>query len=269
MTKFNEVEFKLFGLLHEKNGAVRADVFAKKLTQFINGLKAADKYLNGGRSLNYLITNLEYGSAVARITEEQLSTKLTPKNSSIGYYQDTLIDINDGKKIDSDIPKEILKTIASLGDGSSKSFSHGEIEFVGQKNNVIRIDNFFDRRADKVLEVISKPDNIVKAFSGMAFSEYAGTIKEVDLRGKIARAKLFLSAGGREIDCVCNSISVPNLRQALNSRVIVNAKAFYDGYKRLPERLDIQKIRILKKEPNLARWRGAFNFVPEVNESSW
>ena len=269
MTKLNEVEFKLFGLQHEKNGAVRADVFAKKLTSFIDGLKASDKHINGKKSLNYLITNLEYGSAVARITEIQVNTKITPRNSSIGYFQDTLADVRDGKKLENDTPKNVLKTIASLGNGTGSKFSHGEIEFVGQNNNIVRIDDFFDKRADKALLTLSKPEILKGAFSGITYNEYAGTIKEVDLRGRIASAKLFLSAGGAEIDCVCNSISVSNLRQSLNTKVIVNAKAFYDGNKRLPERLDIQKIRILKQNPDLLRWKSAFKFAADVNEEAW
>lgn len=259
MAKLNQVDFKIYGLQHEKSGAVRADVFAKKLSQFIEGLKAADKHINGKKSLNYLITDLEYGSAVARITEEQISTKVLPRNSSIGYFQDKLSDIRDGKKIESDTPEKVLKTIASLGNGSRNNFSHGEIEFVGSTDNVVRIDHFFDRRADKVLDVLTHKDQKLNAFSGTAYVEFSGIIKEVDLRGKIASAKLFLTAGNSEIDCICNSVSVDNLSDALDQKVIVSAKAFYDGENKLPERLDIKKIRKLKLNADLVKWEKKFH----------
>jgi len=263
MAKLNQVDFKLYGLQHEKNGAVRADIFAKKLMQFVDGLKAADRHINGKKSLNYLIADLEYGSAVARITEERISTNVTPRNSSIGYFQDKLADIRDGKKIESDTPEKVLKTIARLGNGSSNNFSHGEVEFVGDADNVIRIDNFFNRRADKVLDAVINKDEESFAFAGMAYLEFSGIIKEIDLRGKIASAKLFLTAGNSEIDCICNSVSVDNLSDALDQKVIVNAKAFYDGENKLPERLDIKKIRKLKVDADLVRWADTFHFQPD------
>ncbi len=262
MSKFKEVEFKLFGLQHEKDGAVRADIFAKKLGQFIDGLKSADKFINGQKSLNYLITDLEYGSAVARISEAQISNKVPIKSSSIELVENAMSDIRDGKRIDKDFPPRVLKTIADLGNGSHKEFSHGEIDFIGKTDNVVRIDDFFDRRADKAFQQTAFQVEESDAYSGVAFVEYSGTVKEVDLRGTIASAKLFLTAGGAEIDCICNSVSVDNLASALDHKVMVSGKAFYDGQSKLPERIDINNIRILKADANLLRWEGRFHFEP-------
>lgn len=264
MIELNQVDFKLYGLVHEKSGAVRADVFASKLSKFINGLKASDKYINGKRTLNYLITNLEYGSAVARISEERISTEFAPEKSSISYYQDRLVDILDGKKINEDTPKTILKSMAELADGNTKKFSHGEISFVSESHNIIRIDDFFNKRADNAFQRLSDQDNKHKTFSGTALIEYRGIIKEVDLRGQIASAKLILSAGSSEIDCICNSVTIDNLREALNQRVVVSAKAYFNGMEKLPERLDIKKLRILKQNPDLTRWEKAFDIGTNV-----
>ena len=50
--ELEKIKLKFYGLRHERNGAVRADVFAKKLASLIKGLRAADRHVNRAKSLN-------------------------------------------------------------------------------------------------------------------------------------------------------------------------------------------------------------------------
>jgi len=264
-----EVSFKLYGLLHEKDGAVRADVFAKKLADFVSGLKAADKFVNGKKAVNHLITDLEYGSAVARIAEQVYSTTATFDTSGIEYYQKIANDISKGNPVPEDTPVAVLKSLAKLGDGADKTFSHGEIQMPDNDITIVRLDDFFDKRADGILQKFTAPDDVVKYFEGTSFGEFDGTIKEVDLRGKLFSAKLILTAGGLEVDCICNSVSVKNLRESLNKRVIVQAAAMYNGDKKLPERLDIKLITPVSDSGDLRKWRGAFDIPYRQDGDLW
>ncbi len=267
-SKIKDVSFKLYGLLHEKNGAVRAEVFAKKLSDFVKGLKAADKHVNGKKAANHLITDLQYGSALATISEEVYSTKVQFESSGIEYYQQVANDIATGNPIPSDTPVAVVKSLARLGDGADKTFSHGEMQLPENDATIVRLDEFFDRQAEVWLDSFTKPDRGEAFFEGTSFGEFDGTIKEVDLRGKIHSAKLILSAGGVELDCICNSVSVTNLRETLDKRVIVQAAAMYNGHHRLPERLDIKLITPVI-EGNLRRWRGAFDIPSRKSGDLW
>ncbi|GLQ24489.1 hypothetical protein GCM10007853_23630 [Algimonas ampicilliniresistens] len=264
-----EIDFKLYGLRHEKDGAVRADVFAKKLADFVNGLKAADKHVNGKKAVNHLITNLEYGSALARISEEVYSRKVSFSASGIEYYQEIANDIATGGPIKPDTPIQVLKSLAALGDGADKTFSHGEMQMPENNDNIVRFDTYFDKQAGVILDKFTKPAREDAFYEGTSFGEFDGTIKEVDLRGKIHSAKLILSAGNVEIDCICNSVSVTNLRETLDRRVIVQAAASYDGTKRLPTRLDIKLITPVATDGDLLRWCGAFDVPPIRDGDLW
>lgn len=264
-----EVNFKLFGLLHEKSGAVRADVFARKLAVFVNGLKAADKFVNGKKAVNHLITDLEYGSALAKIQEQVYSTKATFNASGIEYYQKIANDISKGNVIPSDTPIPMLKSLAKLGDGADKIFSHGEIQMPDNNDTIVRLDDYFDKRAENILQKFTGPDDGVKYFEGTSFGEFDGTIKEIDLRGNIFSAKLILTAGGTEVDCICNSVSVKNLRETLNKRIIVQAAAMYDGSQKLPERLDIKLITPVADDGDLRKWCGAFEIPYRQDGDAW
>ena len=95
-------------------------------------------------------------------------------------------------------------------------------------------------------------------FSGVAQSAFDGLIKEVDLRGSVARLKLILATGGMEIDCIASNIDVETFRSVLDRRVWVEGEAIYSGKSPLPERLDISKITVIKPHRDIYRWRGSF-----------
>ncbi len=267
--EFKRIALKLYGLSHEKNGAVRADVFAKKMALLIKGLRAADKHVNKQKSLNYLITDLEYGSAVAVIDESEYNLEKPAQKSSIKLLQETVRGVNEGRSISKDMPKTLAKIIAEIGDGAEDTFSHGEISMVGDEDNVIRIDKFFDRRADRAFEEYSSLGDECTYFEGTTMGTFDGELKEVDLRGTVARAKLILIAGDIELDCICNSVTVDNLREALDKKVSVSALAHYNGKDRLPEQIEIKKIEMLNTEGNITKWRGAFELPYPNAEDIW
>ena len=130
----------------------------------------------------------------------------------------------------------------------------------------IRIDNFLTNRATRALTAYDIVEESPLMFAGIARGTFDGVLKEVDLRGTVARAKLVLNLGGMEIDCTCNSVTVENLADALDKRVSVDALAYYNGEDRLPERIDIKRITIFEQAKaifeqakDFRRWRGAFN----------
>ncbi len=259
MAKHEQIELKLFGLASAGTEDVRADVFASKLSGLIKALKATDRQCHGNKTYEYYIRDLDYGSAYAAIAERPYSTKKVPRLSSVCAVQSAAASVRDGLGIPKETDPTIAKVLAALGNGSDKSFSHGEIGIKGQQDTVVRIDKFFDKRADRAFSEFKSP--VINLFEGVAYGTFDGELKEVDLRGTVASAKLVLNVGGGvELDCTCNAVTVQNLRDALNQRVTVSAIAHYNGRDRLPEQIDIKRIDPLVNVGSLANWRGEFAF---------
>jgi hypothetical protein len=267
--EFGKIKLKLYGLPQEKNGAVRADVFAKKLDVLIKGLRAADRHVNRYKSFNYLITNLEYSSALAVIDEVEYNLKFPAEASSVQLLQNVARDVYDGRGISKDLPRALAKAIAEIGDGTEHTFSHGEVSIDGDDDNIVRIDKFFDKRADRAFEEYLSHDKPETLFDGIAMGTFDGVLKEIDLRGTVASAKLILTAGNVELNCVCNSVTVENLREALDKKVSVSAIAHYNGIDHLPEQIEIKKIHLFNSEGHLTKWRGAFDIPPHLDEDVW
>jgi hypothetical protein len=80
------------------------------------------------------------------------------------------------------------------------------------------------------------------------------------------RAKLVLTAGGLEIDCVMNKDRVPEARNSFDKRVVIEGAAHYDGVRQIPSRLDIKSLRVVGDESNLLRWRGVFKSDVDIND---
>ena len=269
MAKNEEIELKLFGLSSAGTEDVRADVFAKKLSGLIKALKAADRQCHGNKTYEYYIRDLKYGSAYAAIAERPYSTKKIPQVSSVRAVQSVAASVRDGQGIPKETDPTIASVLAMLGNGADKAFSHGEIGIKGQTDTVVRIDKFFDKRADRAFVEFKSPDNVVNLFEGVAFGTFDGELKEVDLRGTVASAKLILNVGNKELDCTCNSVTVENLREALDQRVTVSALAHYNGRDRLPEQIEIKRIDPLGEAGSLAKWRGEFELPYPSAEDIW
>ena len=95
-------------------------------------------------------------------------------------------------------------------------------------------------------------------FEGTACGSFDGEVRAVDLRGALPEIKLILSAGGKEIDCVCRNIDIETIRTALNRRVRISGLAIYDGKSGLPRRIEASELEIVQGAPDFARWKGAF-----------
>ena len=269
MSKSEQFEIKLFGNPSEGTEDVRADVFAKKIADLVKALRAADRHVNGAKQYEYYISDLKYGSTEASIAERPRTRDYQALQSSVQSVHKIIESIGEGRGIPKGTDGALANTIASLAKGSNKSFSHGEIGLKGQTKTVVRLDPFFDKKASVAYKAYKSDRGVSDLYQGVTFGTYDGVLKEVDLRGTIAQAKLILSAGGTEIDCVCNSITVDNLRTALNKRVIVNSLAHYEGTGRLPERIEIKSIKLVKEKPSLRQWRGQFELPYPSAEDVW
>ena len=261
------IRLALYGLIHERHGAVRADVFAATLTSLVRGLRASDRHVNGAKCLDYHIINLELGSAKANICESEYSTQKIPERSSVRYFRSIVFGIKDGDSTPKEAPAGVLQAIVDISKHADQRFSHGELIFEDDPSDVVLIDKFLEERASRALA--KQRSKGLLLYSGVSYSTFDGILKEVDLRGIIHRAKLVLSIGDQEIDCTCNSVTVDNLRENLDRRVSVSALAYYNEVDHLPERIDIKKIEAFEETNRIEHWKGAFDIPSTTNGSVW
>jgi len=267
MTDFRGMTFSLHGL-DTYNQAVDGEIFARKFGTFMRGLGKSDSFANGGRRHIFLIRDLHTSSAVATV-EERMSKRGVPPQSGIGYYLDGASSIYNDTPHARTLPLTIVQDIATLPKGAGRTFSFAEIRGTPitpeSAPTIIRIDEFLERRAKRVLQAaIAERTSRSATFDGTALSSFDGVLKAVDLRGVMQKAVLLLSAGGKPIECIVNTIEVTELGDALDRRVIVYGLAHYDRGSGLPTRLDVRRMEVLQEGATLSRWRGAFD-IPPVN----
>lgn len=264
MSDETQIEFQIFGVKEiDDTEDVRAKVFVDKLGKLLRALEAADKHAHGKKKYKYFITDLQHGSAYAAIREHP--EKQRPTVSSIQTVQYALHAVSEGRGFAEDLHPGVVKAVAHIADGAGKTFSHGEVV----AENVIRLDQFYHRKAQRALRDYNAAREKNTYFEGTVFSSFDGKLLEVDLRGKTAKAKLVLAIGGVELDCTCDAIDVNNLRDALNKRVTVSALAHYNGHIRLPEHLTIKKIDIIGENRDFTRWMGQFALDYPGEEDVW
>ena len=127
MPRSDETIFSIHGLDMDRR-VVRADVFAQKLNQLVSALKTADKLANGKSVHDYMLPNLQYGSAIATVRER--SRLRERSQSSIAYFEHAAVAIYNGdRRSVSTLDPEIVKKIVRLSRGVSKRFAHAEIRF--------------------------------------------------------------------------------------------------------------------------------------------
>ena len=145
MPRSDEIIFSIHGLDMDVR-VVRADVFAQKLNQLVSALKTADKLANGKSAHDYMLPNLQYGSAIATVRER--SRKLEPSQSSIAYFEHAAVAVYNGdRRSVSTLDPEIVEKIERLSRGARKRFAHAEIRFAD--DNVIRIDDYLQHQAEE------------------------------------------------------------------------------------------------------------------------
>ncbi|PCI85483.1 MAG: hypothetical protein COB24_12895 [Hyphomicrobiales bacterium] len=267
--KLGKISFKVYGLAHEKNGAVRADVFAKKLGVFLKGLKESDSYLNQTNRLNFLITKMAYGSAELVIEEETIDLQYLPPKSSIYLIKNAIDDIDKGRGFAVGLPIALARSIVDLGRNVEETFAHAEITIDDDDSNVVRIDSFFFKRAEKSFANLKLENHDEVLFEGTTMGTYYGVLRAIDLTGRTGTAKLISNIGGKEISCKCNIEIMEKLANTLNKKVAVSGLIHYSSESRIPKQIDIKKIELMETDNHLKRWIGAFDIPCPDEEDIW
>jgi hypothetical protein len=255
-----EVTLTVHGL-DEYNQAVDGEVFARKFAAFMRGLGKSDFAANGSRKHKFMIAELRKSSATAVIRERIAKIGPAPL-SGAAFFVESINDVYADTQRARAIPRAIVQDIASLSRGAGKSFSFAEVK--ASESTVIRIDEFLEMRARRVLnDVARQVASLAGTFEGAVFCSFEGVLKAVDLRGDMKKAVLLLSAGDRQIECVVNALKVTRLGEALDKRVTASGTAYYERNSGLPVRLDVRDLTITPPGSGLTRWRGAFDIPTE------
>ena len=264
MSEHGKVTLTLHGLQAD-NGLVRADAFLEKFRTLLESLKTADKFANGKKVHNYIVTGLKISSAQAQLSEKISVRKAAPV-SSVELVRDTVNAVYNGEKKVDRFSVELIEALFPLVKNVGKNFSHGEISF--DASNVIRIDDYLAKQFDKMTARL-KGDDIPAArnFEGIAIGMFDGIIQEMDARGSLVRGKIILTAGGREIDCVFRRDDIETLRASFDKHARIEAIAHYDGISLLPVRLDVRGIKVVKTNPDLIKWKGKLK--RNTQKSEW
>jgi hypothetical protein len=262
--------------LHSQNPEDRDDkevdaaVFASKLGTLVKALKAADKAANNGRqSHSYAIAKLHTSTPTAVLLERPLRD-LDPGSSGIDGFNDCIAAITSGAAERALRHGSCARNIALLCAGAERNFGYAE---VATSNDVLRIDHYL---AERVRAVIS-PKRATREegasldwFMGVAHGSFVGTVQVADLRGKLPGIKLILSPGGQALDCICTDVGVEQIRSALNHRVSITGRAYYDGKSGLPTRVEVRTIEQMAAPDGFERRAGAFRpFSPPEWEVGW
>lgn len=261
--KDGQIELKVHGLKHVNQEEVPASVFANKLRQLVKALHAADEAANGKQLHQYTIARLHTSSPTA-ILNERPNPKLYVDRSASALP--IFVNGVDAIKTDTSPARampEFVSAIRRMTSGADKSFAFAEVRT--KSAPVIRIDEFLRERSVSIEErVTSKgvPDG--GWYRGAVVGSFDGKLEYVDLRGALPQIKLTLSAGGKQIDCICRHEDIQSLGDALAHRVRVFGRAIYDGKSGLPRRVEVTEIKPVKENADFERWRGAFRtFEPE------
>jgi hypothetical protein len=244
-----QIELKVHGLAKEDHGRVPARLFATKLKQLVNALEAADTLANGDSVHDYVLANMHMSEPTALLAEiPRIATN--ESESAIPVLNDAVegIKTNDAR---ASRLAPVVRRIGLLTGGAETLFGFAEIRTAG--SNVIRVDDFLRRRARAAREQTKG-----SWYEGVVHGSFDGILDYVDLRGALPRIKLTLSAGQKEIDCVCRREDIEALGEALHNRVRVHGRAIYTAADPLPMRVEVSSIDPVKSDPDFARWKGAF-----------
>lgn len=247
--------------LKADNDFVRADVFAKKLNAFVQGLIVADMMANGGKRLHtFVVEDLKKSSAIASIREKP-RTRVRPSASAVRTWDRAARAIYNGEASARQFDRRFVKSVRTLSSGTEKLFDHAEVT-VGEArgDKVLRVDDYLQRQSVEVLRAISTDAEVQRAvaFKGVATGSFDGMLQVMDSRGQVLRAQLITTAGRIAIDCVVPKTLTQEFAESFDHRVRIEGTAHYDGERLLPVRVDVRAITPIKEAADLRRWRGAF-----------
>lgn len=242
--------------------AVEGEVFAKKILDLIQALKAADGSINGKRRHNFFIAKLRSSSPTATF-EERFRNWQSPRldtHSAVAAFSACANAIIEGRADQARKYGRCVEFISKLGTGAKKSFEYAEIWVSADK--AFRVDSFLSERALAVInpEMATAGEDAGDEclFSGVSFGSFDGTVQVADLRGNLPAIKLILSAGHKQIDCICRADDIEKIRTSLNRRVRVFGRAIYDGRSQLPRRIEVADFQSIPTNADFTRWRGSF-----------
>jgi hypothetical protein len=266
-TRNRELTFTIHGL-DSVDGApdkfVPADVFVQQVQAFLNALKSADKAINQRPTREFVVSNLDMGSAVVAFKERPKARANRNSLSSVTALIDCSNMIYRGEQNKArERYNGVTTKLEAITKGVGKRFSF--IEMMADHVAEIRVDDFFSRQI-AVLGAKPFEEPNPNAFKGQARDAFDGTLKELDLRGQIARGKFILHAANKEIDCVFRRLPVEKVKEALDQRCWVEGTAIYQGTSFLPQRLEVDTIRHKRKGKGIERWHGA---VPPFDLGNW
>jgi hypothetical protein len=260
-----QIELKIHGLKHVNNSEVPASVFAAKLRALVSALESADQALNGKLLHVYTIGRLHTSEPTAILNERPRPRLFVPASASaVPTFESGIDAIKSGGKSARKQP-HFASAIVRMASGSDRKFGFAEVRT--SRSNVIRIDEFLHERAKSVAEEI-EGETIPEQgwYKGAVFATFDGKLQFVDTRGALPQIKLILSAGGKEIDCICRREDIDAVGTALDRRVRIAGRAIYDGKSGLPRRVEVTDIKVVPLPGDFSRWRGAF---APLTESGW
>jgi hypothetical protein len=256
-----QIRFRIHGTDSDRgDDDLAADVFARKILDLVHALSAADAAVNGKKAYEYVIARLNSSSPTATCQERVVRWK-TPRfdtHSAIGAFSLCATAIIEGRTEQARRFGKCAEYISKLGIGARKTFEYGELWVSEQQ--VFRVDSFLFERASAVVDPSKEihPEHEETLFNGVSFGSFDGTVQVADLRGSLPAIKLILSAGKKQIDCVCRSTDIEKIRAALNRRVRISGRAIYDGRSPLPRRLEVADIQPVPTDLDFSKWKGTF-----------
>jgi hypothetical protein len=255
----NEILFRIHSAEPSEEDGVSASVFNNKLGILLRALRAADQAIHNELVYDYRIARLSTSSPTAVLRERPKKAafiRVSEIESPVNSFNKCARAIIVGERATAEQYGNTAKYIARLGRGSNKTFGYAEIWV--NNDPAIRVDQFLTERANAVIKPATVSEKTQKWYSGVVHATFDGKVKEVDLRGALPEIKLILTAGGKEIDCVCSSSDIEKIREGLNRRVRLVGRAIYDGKSGLPRRIEVDDIVPVTGTDNIAVWRGAF-----------
>ncbi len=259
----NRVRLRIHGRQSTTNAdaPVEADVFARKLRNLVQGLRAADRASNGKLTHNYIIIDLAMGSAIAVLQAMPLPAYTTgdlTSRSSVLAFGDCVTAISEGRTEEARRYGKCPDAVSRLAKGAEDQFGYAELWV--PEHRLIRVDEFLTEQAEAVVKPPSAHATFAgrQWFKGVSIGGFDGVVKRVDLRGALPQVKLMLTAGGKELDCICRDVPIEHIRESLDRRVRVRGRVFYDGQTGFPRRVEVAAIEPVKEAGDFTRWRGAF-----------
>lgn len=256
-----QTRFRIHGPDRDSDELVSGTCFAKKLTFLVRALKEADRQVNNGQNVHdYKIASLKSSSPTVTLVETTVprfeSDMLV--RSGIEAFDDCADAVKEGDRERALKYGRCAENIWQLAKGAEQSYGYAEV-WTGSQD-VIRVDRFLKEQSDIILH----PERVRPArdgetwYKGVVDASFDGSIKAVDLRGQLPEIKLILTAGDKQLDCVCRAEDIDVIRANLDSRVHIYGRAIYDGRSGLPRRVEVRQIEPMADTSDFTNWRGAF-----------